>query len=126
MSQPGRIASAACAYGKDGMDERVRLRVSSIGKERPKALLLPAAGLASRRIYLSKLHELVVLGLAGARDHGAHMLDVLGLRTAIVAALAERADKPEALTSAGEAADERSRTLVLAAPHLYAYCVLHG
>ncbi|MDB5264761.1 MAG: hypothetical protein JWN64_332 [Parcubacteria group bacterium] len=89
------------------------------------ALLLSAAGLASRWIDLAELNLLVVFSDALALNHGAGMLHVLRLGAAVVADLAKRTNKAQGLAAAGKTSKKRSRTLVLAATNLYACCVTH-
>lgn len=89
-------------------------------------LSLPSSAGKRCWINLSELDVLVPLLPAGASYEGACMVDVLGLLALVIPALSHHAHEVKTLRAAGETADKRGGTLVLAALNLYAYCVYHS
>ena len=70
---------------------------------------------ACGRVNLAELDELVIVLAARFGNHRPLVVDVLALRALPVAAVAQLAHEAEPLRAAGETADKRRRTLVLAA-----------
>src|SRR6202044_2415977 len=80
---------------------------------------------ARRRVNLAELDQLLVLLAALLGDHRALVVDILGLGALEVAVVADLADDAEALRATRKAAQQSSRTLVLAPAHLYSRCGYH-
>lgn len=84
-----------------------------------------AADFLRSRVYFAELHKLVVIFAACLAYHCALMADILGLRSLKVTTVAHLAHETEPLRAAGEAAYERSGTLVLSALNLNSRVCIH-